>query len=100
MTAPASTGSFDGQDATTALLVRTGSWTVFITGILISALLLLDQPIVWPRVLLNFGAGLIGAVALWLGQSGRWHRAGLLLIWGVWVVVVSVSALTGGLRGP
>ena len=100
MTAPPSTGTFDRQDVTTALLVRTGSWTVLVTGTLIAALLLLDQPIVWPRVLLNFGAGLIGAVALLLGRSGRWHQAGLLLIWGVWAVVVMVAAMTGGLRGP
>lgn len=71
-----------------------------VTGTLISALLLLDQPISWPQVLLNFAAGAMGAVALLLGRAGRWHQAALVLIWGVWVVVSMVAAFNGGLRGP
>jgi diguanylate cyclase (GGDEF)-like protein/PAS domain S-box-containing protein len=87
-------------DATTQQLVRAGSWIVMVTGSLISAALLLDEPVSWLHVLLNLGAGAMGALAVLLGRMGRWHHASLVLVWGVWGVVSLVAASNGGLRGP
>ena len=88
------------DDATTQQLVRAGSWVVAVTGSLIAALLLLDSPLSWTHVLLNLGAGGMGALAVVLGRMGRWHQAALVLVWGVWGVVALVAATNGGLRGP
>ncbi|MFN9469941.1 putative bifunctional diguanylate cyclase/phosphodiesterase [Acidovorax sp.] len=90
----------DQEDATTQQLVRAGAWVVAVTGTLISALLLLDTPLSWTHVLLNLGAGGMGALSVVLGRMGRWHQAALVLVWGVWGVVALVAASNGGLRGP
>ena len=88
------------DDTTTQQLVRAGSWMVAVTGTLIAALLLLDQPLSWTHVLLNLSAGTMGALAVLLGRMGRWRQAALVLIWGVWGAVALVAASNGGLRGP
>lgn len=90
----------DEDDATTQQLVRAGGWVVAITGTLIAALLLRDDPRSWSHVLLNLSAGIMGAAAVLLGHLGRWRAAALVLVWGVWVVVSMVAASNGGLRGP
>lgn len=90
----------DQDDATTLQMVRAGAWIVMLTGTLIAALLLLDEPVVLSHVLLNLGTGAMGAMALLLGRLGRWHQAALVLIWGVWGAVALVAASNGGLRGP
>jgi len=71
-----------------------------VIGTLISALLLLDTPIAWGHVLLNLGAGAVGAAAVVLGRMRRWRLAGMVLVWGVWGISVVVAANNGGLRGP
>ena len=88
------------DDATTQQLVRAGAWMVAVTGTLIALLLLRDDPVSWTHVLLNLGAGAMGAVAVLLGRLRRWHQAALVLVWGVWSVVAVVAATNGGLRGP
>ena len=70
------------------------------TGTLIALLLLRDSPVSWTHVLLNLGAGVMGAVAVLLGRLRRWQPAALVLVWGVWGVVAVVAATNGGLRGP
>lgn len=88
------------DDATTQQLVRAGGWVVAVTGTLIAALLLRDDPLSWTHVLLNLSAGVMGAVAVLLARLQRWHQAALVLVWGVWSVVAVVAANNGGLRGP
>ena len=88
------------DDATTQQLVRAGAWMVAVMGTLIALLLLRDDPVSWTHVLLNLGAGAMGAVAVLLGRLRRWHQAALVLVWGVWGVVAVVAATNGGLRGP
>ncbi|CAN7533250.1 putative bifunctional diguanylate cyclase/phosphodiesterase [Acidovorax sp. LjRoot194] len=100
MPSAASSSHRPHDDVTSQQLVRAGSWTVAITGTMIAALLLLDEPLPWARVLLNLGVGVMGAVAVLLGHLRRWHQAGLVLVWGVWAVVAALSASNGGLRGP
>ena len=59
----------DRYDATTAQLVSAGAWVVAVTGTLVAALLLLDEPIAWSHVLLNLSAGAMGALAVVLGDE-------------------------------
>ena len=100
MPTPAPISSSHHDETASQQLVRVGAWVVAVIGTVIAALLLLDEPVSWSHVLLNLGAGAMGAVAVLLGSSGRWHQAALVLVWGVWSVVALVTAANGGLRGP
>jgi diguanylate cyclase (GGDEF)-like protein len=88
------------EDATAQRLVRVGGWTVWAVGCTIAVLLLLDRPVPWTHVALNFGAGFMGGASLLLGYWRRSHLAALVLVWGVWCIVALVATTNGGIRGP
>ena len=66
------------DDATTQQLVWAGAWMVATTGTLIALLLLRDSPVSWTHVLLNLGAGVMGAVAVLLGRLKMIGEYGLV----------------------
>lgn len=100
MTQPAPAFTSDDEDVTTQHLVRVAGWSVLLIGCTIAALLALDTPVQYSRVLFNLGAGLVGALALVLARLRHWRLAAHLLIWGVWLFVTLVTARNGGFRGP
>ena len=88
-----------GDDAL-APLMRVASSIVLAVGLLITLLLLTEDPIKPFHVVLNACAAGVGLLGLMCLRWGRVRWAGLWLIWGTWGVTIAVAWLNGGVRGP
>lgn len=76
------------------------SWLLIVAGTTIATFHLYDPSIPSARVITNFAVGLVGAIALYLVQSGRQHLAAQLSVWGMWTIVTLLVSRNAGLRSP
>jgi len=76
------------------------SWLLIVAGTTLAVFLSYDPSISSARVITNFAVGVVGAIALYLVQSGRQHLAGQLSVWGMWGIVTLLISRDAGIRSP